>query len=285
MSKELVIRSDQDGWEEAQLAALTQLGLTDVPAGDLSLFFHQCKRTGLDPFTRQVYMIGRYDTRAGCTKYTIQASIDGLRVVAQRSNEYAGQTPMYWCDEAGTWSDVWLKSTPPLAAKIGVYRKGFVEAVWAVAKYNSYVQLTKMNEPTSMWRKMPDLMIAKVAEALALRKAFPQDLSGIYSTEEMTQSDNPAQADSQVTEAAPVDWLIVMAQVDKVVTRDDLVAVWNENKLNLDAPIEVEGVILETTLRVILNEKSNEMKAEAEKVLANEAEAKRLESEATGVPA
>lgn len=173
----LAVSNDQEMWDEKQLAALKQLGLSNAPKADLAVFLHYAQRTGLDPFARQLYMI----ERGG--RYTIQASIDGLRIVAQRSGEYAGQVGPYWCGDDGEWIDVWLDSKPPVAAKVGVMRKGFSEPLWAVAKFDSY------NANTPIWRKMPDTMIAKCAEALALRKAFPNDLSGIYTTEEMEQAE------------------------------------------------------------------------------------------------
>lgn len=176
----LAVSTDQEMWDDKQLAALKQLGLANAPKADLAVFLHYAQRTGLDPFARQLYMI----ERGG--RYTIQASIDGLRIVAQRSGEYAGQVGPYWCGDDGEWIDVWLDTKPPVAAKVGVMRKGFSEPLWAVAKFDSY------NANTPIWRKMPDTMIAKCAEALALRKAFPNDLSGIYTTEEMEQAEVPA---------------------------------------------------------------------------------------------
>lgn len=175
----LAVSTDQEMWDDKQLAALKQLGLANAPKADLAVFLHYAQRTGLDPFARQLYMI----ERGG--RYTIQASIDGLRIVAQRSGEYAGQVGPYWCGDDGEWIDVWLETKPPVAAKVGVMRKGFNEPLWAVAKFDSY------NANTPIWRKMPDTMIAKCAEALALRKAFPNDLSGIYTTEEMEQTEVP----------------------------------------------------------------------------------------------
>jgi len=180
----LAVTTEQSFWDEKQIAALKQIGLDDAPKAELAVFLHYCQRTGLDPFARQIYMI----SRGG--KYTIQASIDGLRIVAQRSNEYAGQTATYWCGEDGVWTDVWLAKTPPVAAKVGVYRKGFTEALWAIAKFDSYAAGYN-GKLSGLWAKMPDLMIAKCAEALALRKAFPNDLSGIYTNDEMAQAEAP----------------------------------------------------------------------------------------------
>jgi len=171
----------------------TQLIATTIAPGcsqdELRLFAYACQRTGLDPFSKQIYAI----KRGG--KMTIQAGIDGLRSIAERTGQLDG-SETFWCGEDGEWQDVWLAKTPPAAAKTVIYRKGASHPFVGVARFTDY------NAGQGLWSKMGAAMIAKCSEALALRKAFPADLSGVYSTDEMQQADNTVETVT-VAAAAP----------------------------------------------------------------------------------
>ncbi|MGW3121343.1 recombinase RecT [Streptomyces sp. NPDC001107] len=198
----VVLRADQTEFNERQVSALALIspGLQHAPRAQLAVFFHYCVRSGLDPFARQIYMIGRKnkgeDREDNPVNWTIQTGIDGFRTIAHRAAERTGERISYedtvYYDADGGAQDVWLAPGPPAAVKVTVLRGSsrfpfiarwseFAPEYWD-AKNGQYV-LAKM------WRQMGSHMLRKCAEAGSLRMAAPQDLSGVYVDEEMAQAD------------------------------------------------------------------------------------------------
>lgn len=249
MSSQLTIREDQTSFTPDQMTALESLGVQGAQPAEVAMFFDQCQRTGLSPWARQIYMIGRWDARLGRQKYQVQVSIDGLRLVAERTEQYEGQTEPQWCGPDGVWRDVWLDPQPPAAARVGVWREKFRQPAYGVARLAAYMPTTKQGQPQGLWRTMPDVMLAKCAEALALRKAFPMELSGLYTGDEMQQADAPRQerqdgpparpegdvVDAEIVDGEPGDTTgepdMTQAWVDAIHgagDRDQLMAVWRD---------------------------------------------------------
>lgn len=138
---------------------------------ELKLFIQVCKKTGLDPFSKQIYSIPRGNVR------TIQTSIDGFRLIAERTGRYTpGREPTYSYDKNGN-----------LISATSYIKKQTKDGTWHEVAATAY--FSEYNGNNSFWKKMPHLMLAKCAESLALRKAFPAEMSGLYGEEEMHQAD------------------------------------------------------------------------------------------------
>lgn len=179
----------------------------------LALFLEVCRGTGLNPFMRQIYAVSRNAKEKNADgnwhtvkRMTIQTGIDGYRLLAARTGQLAGIDDAVFDTE---------DAEHPNKASVIVWRfvAGQRVAFTATARWREYVQekdeyrdgqKTSRKIPTEMWAKMPYGMLAKCAEALALRKAFPAELSGVYTAEEMMQADNeslPTSLPSRATQS------------------------------------------------------------------------------------
>jgi phage recombination protein Bet len=160
-------------WTADQVELIKRTVANGATNDELKLFLYTAKRSGLDPLARQIHAV----KRAG--KMVIQTAIDGYRLIADRTGKYAGNDDPVFDNEEN-----------PRVASVSVWK--LVEGVRcefkATARWDQYFPGEAQG---FMWRKMPHLMLGKCAEALALRKAFPAELSGLYTNDEMEQAGRP----------------------------------------------------------------------------------------------
>jgi phage recombination protein Bet len=157
-----------------QLELIKRTVAVGATADELKLYLFDCQRQGVHPLDKLVH----FTKRAG--KYTPITSIDFMRIRAADTGEYAGS------DDA-TFSMLGVRENEaPLSATVTVWRlvQGQRASFTATARWSEY----KPDQNDFMWKKMPHTMLAKCAEALALRKGFPRQLAGLYAKEEMDQA-------------------------------------------------------------------------------------------------
>ena len=164
--------------------------------------------------------------------------IDGLRAVAERTGAYAGNDDPVFDDEA-----------KPTKATVNVYKivQGLRVAFTATARWDQYVATYKSKttgkiEPTPLWGKMPHLMLGKCAEALALRKAFPAMMSGLYVAEEMQQA---GVASTGKPEAKAYDKAkeMIGKQTDEKVLKEYKEKITGSDKYNEKEKLELQVMI------------------------------------------
>jgi phage recombination protein Bet len=186
-------------WTREQIELLKRTVARGASDDELDLFILICRHTGLDPFLRQIHALKRRENVEGRweERMTFQTGIDGFRVMADRTGRYApGREPTYAYDDKGH-----------LVAATAYVRKQTPDGRWheasATAHYREYVSLKKDGTPNRFWAEKPHVMLAKCAEALALRKAFPMQLSGVYTHEEIR--DEPGAVAVEAPPAPPAD--------------------------------------------------------------------------------
>jgi hypothetical protein len=233
---------------DAQLELIRRMAVhPDAPDDVVELYLAKCRVVGVDPLDRLIYVIPRRanvkDDRTGQwrteIRWTIQGGIDLFRSIAEQSGDYAGQLGPFWSNDGAKWSDVWLDETPPKVCKVGILRKTFKEPLWTVGTYAYFVPRDSKGEPApgNFWKGEKGAhQLAKCVEELALRKAFPRKLHGVYGDDEMAQAPRPvtmkqataalpAREPAPPREAAPeepaIDAEVIEQPVERVESRSD----------------------------------------------------------------
>lgn len=161
------------------------------PEFAVRLLEETCQRTGLDWKLRHCYLI----QRGG--KWRVELSIDGFRLIGSQDESYGGQEgPFFTTGPDSGWTDI-PPENAPYAAKVGIKHKDGT-TTWAVAKFKDYAT-------GPMWQKFACTMIAKCAEMLAWRKAFPGKLGGLYGDDEMSQATSKADKARVAKESSRVE--------------------------------------------------------------------------------
>lgn len=156
---------------------------TGATKSEFEVLMAIAKARKLNPLLKQAYFVKRKDKKLNKDVWSVQVSIDGLRAIAERTGAYDGQDePEFEHDKDGFI----------ILSRVKVYKKGVSRPFVGVARWSEYVQEYD-GKPTKFWADMPYTMLGKCAEALAIRKAFPEDSGGLYVSEELMQGEQPQQ--------------------------------------------------------------------------------------------
>lgn len=174
---------------DADIKTLVEANIipTGTPKAQVTVFARTCGERNLSPFSKQIYLMAR-QTKQGI-RYTTQTSIDGFRSISERTNKYAGSDDYVFDEGISEYQMIKDQRMRPTTATATVHKilpNQQIFPIKATARWDEYYP---GGTQSFMWDKMPFLMLGKCAEALALRKAFPEQLGSIYINEEMQQAE------------------------------------------------------------------------------------------------
>jgi len=240
---------------------------------EFAVLMEVARARNLNPLLGQIHFVKRWTQERG-EVWSHQVSIDGFRAIAERTGKYDGQDePEFEYDEG---------ARNPKLARVRVYRKDWKRPAVGVAHFTEYAQYKKDGSLTRMWATKPHIMLAKCAEALAFRKAFPEDTSGLYAPEEM--DDESAPPTSTKPDAVEVEYVDdTGAKVSAVIEafNKKILAAKNETALSaVVAELAAQPAVVKDGTRETFKAHRKALKDRAKKVTeelahdANEAEAR-----------
>lgn len=177
-------------------SALHRLKFPHLTPEHFDLLLVECRERGFDPWSREIWAAVRPNPHTQIPELSIETTVEALRARAERHPAYAGQVGPLWCGPDGKWMEVWTRPEPPVAAKVGINRTDRPDTQFRIAHFAEFAQYVMgprgQKVLNDFWEKMPAHMLAKVCEALALRAAFRDTLSGLYTRDEMPPASSPS---------------------------------------------------------------------------------------------
>lgn len=212
-------------YSHSQLALIRKTVAKDCSSEEFDLFIEICRQQGLDPFKKQIFAQVYNKDKKDKRQLVIVTSIDGYRAKAQRCGDYRPAE-----EETKFEMDVSLKSQAnPLGmirAVVRVFKFGPDKAWYPVVGEARWDEFAPIDEGFDLvdkgetwpdgnpkktripngsktlkagnWQNMPHVMLSKCAEAQALRRGWPEVMSGLYLHEELEK----VEIEMTATEAA-----------------------------------------------------------------------------------
>jgi phage recombination protein Bet len=221
-----------DRFRPAQLALIQRMN-ADCSADEFNVFMSVATSLGLDPLRKQIYAFVFNKDKPDRRRMSIIVGIDGFRSVAKRSGEYRPDTraPRFTYDPSLV--DEAKNPLGLISAEVSVFQHshGAWHEVTAVAYWDEFAPIIEggkwvsgedgrrtfkkdgtmqLDPAKDTWRKMPRVMLAKCAEAQAIRRAWPEDLSAIYADEELDRAKTLDLTATEIAEKANVESRLAM---------------------------------------------------------------------------
>ena len=176
-----LIKSEVDFNNPQMIETLKNTVAKDLNNHEFIMFAELCKSSGLNPFRKEIWAI-----KAG-GRLQLMTGAQGFFTIANRHPEYDG-IESGLIDPNGDYKPLAYPKNDFIGAWARVYRKDRKMPTEGIAMVSEY------QKPTPIWKQMTRVMILKCAESIALRKAFPQEMNGLYTSEEMPQNYSASQA-------------------------------------------------------------------------------------------
>jgi len=223
-----------------QIKILAQAGVIpfDTPPAMLEVFAHACKQHNLSPFKKEIYLV-KYNSNQGAQYHNI-VGIDGFRIKAARTGQQGGiDDPRYNVQANGqfeTAAQVKTSGKLPVSCTITVYRliSGQRCPFTATVIFDEYYPAVAAahgggKQSFSKAATMPFNMIAKCAEAKALKMAFSDELAGLHIEEEAAAFEDTTISAAEIKPAIAIDVEKLKKKIKECGTVQDLALLYGSN--------------------------------------------------------